>query len=112
MLKRIWNDPVWSNVVAGLILGAGAGTATYLLDWWPWIRQTLGIVADFVLFDVAIPIWLLVPLMFVIPTALAAVRRFTSFRKERFRNRFRREYRTDIFGNVRFRWDYNRDRVS
>ena len=35
MLKEIWNDPVWSKVIAGIILACGAGFGTYFL--WPTI---------------------------------------------------------------------------
>jgi hypothetical protein len=33
MLKKVWNDPVWSKVIAGIILACGAGFGTYFL--WP-----------------------------------------------------------------------------
>lgn len=37
MLKKLWNDPVWSKVIAGAILGIGALFGTYFLNWWPTI---------------------------------------------------------------------------
>lgn len=41
MLKKIWHDPVWSKVIAGVILGIGTAAAVYFLDWWPRIIQSL-----------------------------------------------------------------------
>jgi len=34
VLKKIWNDPVWSKVIASVII-AGAGWLTYRQHWWP-----------------------------------------------------------------------------
>jgi len=39
MLKQYWNDPVWSKVIAGIILAVGALIGTYFLDWWPAIGR-------------------------------------------------------------------------
>lgn len=35
MLKKFWNDPVWSKVIASVIFAFGALLATYFLNWWP-----------------------------------------------------------------------------
>jgi len=63
VLKGVWNDPVWSKVIAGAILGASAVTASYLLNWWPHIRQ--GLLNAWIFFGQAtvLPEWALLSLL-------------------------------------------------
>jgi hypothetical protein len=35
MLKKLWHDPVWSKVIAALILSALAAVASYFQLWTP-----------------------------------------------------------------------------
>jgi hypothetical protein len=36
VLKRIWHDPVWSQVIAWGVLGAVTWSVNRLLHWWSW----------------------------------------------------------------------------
>ncbi len=59
MLKVIWNDPVWSKVIAGGILAAAAVLLTYFLNWWPFIWSKLlyiiGAIWKLITYSVNIP---------------------------------------------------------
>jgi hypothetical protein len=35
LMKALWHDPVWSKVIAGVILAVTAAVGAYLLQWWP-----------------------------------------------------------------------------
>lgn len=59
MLKKFWNDPVWSKVIAGTILAAGAVLGTYFLDWWPVIGHLLRVVYSFARSSTQVPNWIL-----------------------------------------------------
>jgi hypothetical protein len=39
MLKKAWDDPVWSKVIASVILAVGTLLITYFLNWWPAIGR-------------------------------------------------------------------------
>src|SRR5712664_2715950 len=77
MLKNIWNDPVWSKVIASVII-AGAGWLTYRLNWWPgWMtRRIAGLWISFWTYlssASAIPHWLLILLILIaVPTIVVA----------------------------------------
>src|ERR1700712_5136222 len=40
-IKKFWSDPVWSKVISAGILAVLAALATYLLQLWPTILNTL-----------------------------------------------------------------------
>lgn len=58
MLKRIWHDPVWSKVIAGLILLASAAVIPYFLHWWPSISNFVCGAIVAVMSQTSIPTWL------------------------------------------------------
>jgi hypothetical protein len=35
VIRKLWHDPVWSAVIAGVILAILAAVAAYFLNWWP-----------------------------------------------------------------------------
>jgi hypothetical protein len=64
MLRKAWNDPVWSKVIAGAILAAAGGLFAYFLGWWPAIIR--GAVQQY-----ALPNWLLILLaLAALPTPI------------------------------------------
>ncbi|ODT83065.1 MAG: hypothetical protein ABS69_04675 [Nitrosomonadales bacterium SCN 54-20] len=59
MLKKLWADPVWSKVIAGLILASGAALLGFFFDWWPAI-STFGKEAyNLTLSRTLLPNWLI-----------------------------------------------------
>lgn len=67
MLKVIWKDPVWSNVIAAGILAVVAALGSYFLNWWPIIWSKVLFVMNtiwkLVTYPVNIPIGTLVILI-------------------------------------------------
>jgi hypothetical protein len=55
MLKKLWNDPVWSKVIAGVILSViMAGLASFL-NWWPTIGRFIKKVWEYIFSNTTIP---------------------------------------------------------
>ena len=101
ILKKLWHDPVWSKVIASVILALGMTVTGYFLNWWP----TIG---GFVSSSTLTPNWLLFLLVLLcLPTliiigALAWQNVFPSTpHSPSWKN-----YTTDIFFNLRWRWTY------
>ena len=65
MLKRLWHDPVWSKVIAGLILSALTAVISYFLHWWPSIGNFFCGAFVGVMSRTSIPTWLFGMLSFL-----------------------------------------------
>ncbi|MEA0907766.1 hypothetical protein QT917_000755 [Xanthomonas campestris pv. campestris] len=107
MLKKAWNDPVWSKVIAASIIAA-AGPATFFLGWWPAIIGSLRGAAYF-LVDSTLPNWLTLFLGIVaLPTIVVSAALL-------WRGMFPvptlsidwASYTSDIFFGLRWRWSYS-----
>ena len=59
MLKKLWNDPVWSKVIAGAILAVGTLLGTYFLDWWPTIGRFAKDAYNFALSPTSLLNWII-----------------------------------------------------
>jgi hypothetical protein len=107
MWSKLWNDPVWSKVIAGLILALGATIATYFLDWWPVFGRLASQGYAFALASTPTPHWLLLLLILLaLPTVFltAAIAWASTFPTPSWR-----DYTTDIFFGLRWRWRYFSD---
>jgi hypothetical protein len=108
MLRKLWHDPVWSKVIAGVILTVGAGLGTYVLDWWPAIGRFTTVAINFSLSSTLAPNWLLGVLSLVsIPTIIMAmVIAWVLLFPPQPNTLDCRSYTTDIFFGLRWRWTY------
>lgn len=66
MFKKLWHDPVWSKVIAGVILAVGATVVTYFLNWWPVISEFVSRCITFALASTSTPNWLLFVLVLLV----------------------------------------------
>jgi hypothetical protein len=108
MFTRLWRDPVWSKVIAGVILALGATVATYLLDWWTAIGEFVGRSIAFALASTVTPNWLLLLLTLAALPTLVSLGAFLrqSVSPSKVRSPSGRDYTTDIFFGLRWRWTY------
>jgi hypothetical protein len=58
--KKVWNDPVWSNVIAGLIIAVIIFTGSYIFGFWPYIFELISPLN----ISVSIPLWVLIIVFF------------------------------------------------
>ena len=108
MLKKLWNDPVWSKVIAGAILAVGALLGTYFLNWWPTIGRFAKDAYNFGLSPTSLSNWIIGVLgLLAIPTIIAL---FALIWQKIFPSSSShtdwRNYTTDTFFGLRWRWRY------
>jgi len=110
VLKKVWNDPVWSSVVATAIVAVAVGIGSYFLNWWPAIGH--GLVTTWALLGetTLVPRWLLLLLMLSsLPALLLVVVGlwyWFSGRNNKIPGRTWKSYTTDDFFGLRWRWSY------
>jgi len=111
LLKRVWTDPVWSKVIAGVILAVGAAVGTYLLDWWPSIGNGLKKGYEFAGLSTAVRNWLLgVLILLALPAVLlAGVAIWMRVFPSQDGGSDWRFYTSDTFFGLRWRWRYLSD---
>jgi hypothetical protein len=108
MLKKLWHDPVWSKVIAGVILAVSATVATYFLHWWPAIGEFISQCFTFAMASSTTPNWLLFVLgLLALPMVilLGAIVREKIFPPQPSSPSWR-SYTTDFFFGLRWRWTY------
>lgn len=112
MVKKLWNDPVWSKVIAGVILAAGATIGAYFLNWWPNIGRFIKKGYELAFLSTNVPNWLL-GLMSILslPVILIAAALIWEkiHPKETKKGPEWLSYRSDIYFNLRWRWNYFED---
>jgi hypothetical protein len=108
MFKKLWNDPVWSKVIAGAILAAGAIGCSYFLNWWPTIGTYTSKTLAFSVETSKLPNWVIGALVLgVIPTVLlVGVVTWVSLHPEKESVPDWSSYTTDMFHGMRWRWNY------
>jgi hypothetical protein len=105
-LKKVWHDPVWGNVIAGLILLALTSSVTYFLDWWPAVGEVAQAIYRFALLSTPLPNWIIgVVGLFAVPTLLILLLLLwkPAFSQE---PNWKENYTTDTFSNLRWRWSF------
>jgi hypothetical protein len=112
MVKKLWNDPVWSKVIAGVILTVVATIGAYFLDWWPSIGSFIWNCYKSIFFTTTTPNWLLGILCILsLPTiviALALLWEKVHPKKQNDSHSWR-SYTTDNYFGLRWRWKYYQD---
>lgn len=108
MLKVIWNDPVWSKVIAASILALVAFVGTYFLNWWPIIGSYFSDGYVFITSKSLVPNWLLgMFALLVIPTLLLIGALIYSFLKPESPSAPSwKNYTFDNFFGIVWRWKY------
>jgi hypothetical protein len=110
-IKTLWHDPVWSKVIAAMIIGLAATVGSYFLNLWPAIGAVLVGGLRFLLESTAVSNWVLLLLILLsLPlVVLIAIGiwhwLFATDKKQSSRNNWRL-YTVDKFFGLRWRWKY------
>ena len=80
-MRKLWHDPVWSKVIAGVILAVGATVVSYLLTWGSVIDPLLTRVFAFTSSATSMPNWL-IGILVLLLLAVALVRPGTLWQKK------------------------------
>jgi len=110
MVSKVWKDPVWSKVIAVAILALLSFIGTWALDLLPPVTNGLVSAWNWVMTDVAIPMWLL--LLLLVPTGLLVVA-VSSALLEKVRSNPEnmpewKKYTSDHFFGARYEWQWSR----
>ncbi len=114
MLKVIWNDPVWSKVIAAGILALVAALTTYLLNWWPKIGGYISNSCMIIKSYSVVPNWLLGILgLLAIPTILLIIALIYSLLNPTpQKTPDWKTYTNDTLFEIRWRWKYFNNAIS
>lgn len=107
ILKKLWNDPVWSKVIAGAIPAGGISLATYFLNWWPAIGYFARNTYDYALSRTPLPNWLIGVLGLLSAHTIIAL--LATIWQKVFPSQPWRKYTTDKFLGLRWEWKYFSD---
>ncbi|MDK9719651.1 MAG: hypothetical protein OEL53_00555 [Rhodospirillales bacterium] len=111
MLKKAWNDPVWSKVIASAIIAILAIVISYFAGWGPAILSAISSVisaaVDFIASSSEVPNWLLLILGICAVTVVAflAFLGWLHFLSEAYEDPLSK-YREDNFFGILWRWRY------
>jgi len=105
---KLWHDPVWSKVIAVFILTAGSTVVTYFPNWWPVISAFAAQCYAFSLASTSLPNWLvfLLGLLALRTVKSTVVIAWQKVFPSQSLSRLCRNYTTDIYGNLRWKWSY------
>jgi hypothetical protein len=107
-LRKTWQDPVWSKVIAAIILAIGAAVGTYFLHWWPVIGSLFSSTYNYALSSASIPYWLLaiLCLLSLISIVIICLILWQAVLPTKSATVSWRSYTTDTYFNIRWRWKY------
>jgi hypothetical protein len=108
-LKSIWNDPVWSKVIATAIVAAVGLVITSLLDLWPAIGFGVSVALDFLGASTPVSNWLLG--LFITCTLLVVLVIGAAIWQHIFPTQSVtwHRYSTDTFLGLSWHWQYGSD---
>lgn len=111
-LKQMWADPVWSKVIAGVILATGGIAISYFMNWWPAIGANANSALNFVGQTSPVPNWLIglggICSSLVLFVLAVVIWQLVFSKQEESQNTWR-SYVTDIFFDLRWHWRYGSD---
>lgn len=119
MLKKVWNDPVWSAVLATVIVTVGGAIGTYLFGLWPTITAAISKAFGYLSQSSSIPNWLLLVIsisalptvLFIIALAWHRLRPNDAEQTGESHANWR-TYTNDTFYGLQWRWNYYGGKVS
>ena len=59
-MKKVWKDPVWSSVIAGIVLAVLLAAGQHFLGLWLYFIKGAEWVWSVITVDVSVPLWLLI----------------------------------------------------
>lgn len=108
MIRRIWSDPVWSKVIASLLITFFSAVVAYAYFWWPSIASAANALASMAVDQSTLPNWV-IWLLLLLSAAAALIVLFA------FRNWIRprtsgetewQSYVEDNFKGLKWRWKF------
>jgi hypothetical protein len=107
-ITGVWNDPVWSKVIASLIILLCGVILSFFKGWWPIIGQFTGVILSWFRNYSTIANWVFVLFIFcaIVVIGLLVIITWAIFSKNNTEQNWR-SYTTDEFFGIRWRWHLN-----
>lgn len=99
---KLWKDPVWSKVIAAGILFACGSLGLWFLGLWTDIYEVLTKIWRVVIYEVSVPLWLIVLLVPVLLLSVPLLKKLVANRKPRFL-----QYRSDKILGINWSWGWS-----
>lgn len=108
MFRKLWHDPVWSKVIAGIILGLGAVGLADFLNWWPALARQITLAHELLSSSNQVQNWIVIILTLLsLPTILfACYIVFEKFFPSSATETNWQDYKKDNFYGLRWRWKF------
>jgi hypothetical protein len=94
-MKKIWNDPVWSTVIASVLLAG----FPYILGIWPSILNLIGYALNILATPIIMPFWLLLVAVPVLLIAIPLLKKLSPDKAPRFT-----KYTNDNIFDINWSW--------
>ena len=105
VLKKVWNDPVWSKVISVAII---ALITQYFFSWWQFLTQLIKSLSIFFLQVTQVPNWL-IALMLICSIIVLLVMAINAYQacKPSANLSWHLNYKEDVFFHILWRWQYD-----
>jgi len=109
MIKALWNDPVWSKVIATVLIGVFTLIGTLLLGLWPLLISALLGAWNWIISDIKLPLWFFMLLLGAAGFLFLAI---FSNALENYRLKHKdtppwKDYTSEHFFGARFEWQWS-----
>ena len=113
MLKALWKDPVWSNVIAGALVAAIGAVVVYLSGLWPDIAVWLPATWNWLYLATSVTNWLLLLLSLLAAASLLLLGlvAWIVFTGGKPSGPDWNSYTSDNFFGLRWRWQYRENEI-
>ncbi len=114
MLKALWKDPVWSNVIAGALVAAIGAVVVYLSGLWPDIAVWLPATWNWLYLATSVTNWLLLLLSLLAAASLLLLGlvAWIVFTDGKPLGPDWNSYTSDNFFGLRWRWRYSAGKIT
>lgn len=111
MIKKVWNDPVWSKVIATAIVAVVGVVASFAWGWWPPIGRTIAQAYDYLGSSTEVSNWLILvlALLALFAVAFISVLVWIRFAPTTADAPTWKDYTKDEFFGLKWRWRYRAD---
>ncbi len=108
IIKKIWNDPVWSKIIAGVIIAVITFIWVYMKGLWFAINEFTLLFCMVLIKNISVPFWLLILIstLCISATFIILITIYGIYNKKN-TVRNRKDYTTDTFFGLKWFWMYN-----
>ena len=100
---KVWKDPVWSKVISAGLIFLFIPFFTWVSGIWPDVKSVLLSVFSLIVYDVAIPVWVLFLIIPLLVSIIPLIQSITPEREPTFIN-----YKADQILGINWSWNWSK----